>query len=515
MNPNLLEFVLILTIVTILTAWKSKDLRFPSLIAIVFVFSIAEVFTNYPMVWRDVYLHGSAAKGIIEQGHIADTWNAYPQTNPGFFLLSTVFTLVTGLDLIPSNLLILLPVAIVLLVVMLVTIYRRLSIGLPYVATLLAFLLMNFNTNEFTFVHFNTRLLSLVYVLLFLLLFLAKPERKNVVLLFVVNFALVITHPLNSLVPMAFLTIYWISERKRSQRGPLLALSCIMFNAAWLIYFSATLLATGFGSFLNLQYAASTVQGWSPALARPMPLFGSFLSTYYKVLVVTLTLISLYAAVKFRKETRIRILAVYLLSIALVYGLSFLSALKDISVNRGIMAASVSIAALPIMLFVGAKQRARYFGKNWKRYVVIGAVAALIVPNFIFVHELPVARYLSVGSIDSTCSFILNYRDGRDLVSLGDFPIYYCYYEPFYKDYVNLGFNGWTNLTTIADFMIQSPNHSLKILDYRKVIDWGAILGNSNTYSEALEEWNAEVYERMDSVHNVVYSNGFETIYER
>ncbi|MEM2175610.1 MAG: hypothetical protein QXI58_08345, partial [Candidatus Micrarchaeia archaeon] len=179
MNFNTVPFLIILLVIVAMISVKHHDLPFSCLLAIIYTFSIVEIYSNYPLVWRDVYLHGSSVKAIIDKGQITNVWNTYSRMYPGFFLFSAIFTLISGLDLVPSNLLLLLPSAITLIVFLLSAFYKKLSLRLPSATALLAFVFMNFNTNEFTFFHFSPRLLSFVYFIIFLYLFVCKFNREK------------------------------------------------------------------------------------------------------------------------------------------------------------------------------------------------------------------------------------------------------------------------------------------------------------------------------------------------
>jgi hypothetical protein len=406
-----------------------------------------------------------------------------------------------------------------LLAIMLFLVYRKLSVSLGAGAALFAFLLMNFNQNEFTFIHFNTRLLSLFYVLLFLLLFLNKKGGDaRIASLLITSGALVISHVLNSLVPVVFLAVYWLFERKRRGSVSFLALSCASIYVAWNVYVGFPLLRQGLASFMNSTYvnlALQTASGYLPSAGYSKPLFGTLLGDYYKILLVTLILISLYSMIKLRSQKRTRILSYYLLSVLLIYGVTFFS-LRDISINRGIIFASLSLAALPLILFTSGKQTYLNLLKHKTQVqMALVLIVFLAIPQFVLVHELPLARYGSVESVDATSRFVMSYRNGQSLVSLGDFPVYYCFYEPFYKGYNNLGFSGWNSLANITDFLLAGPDASLRIVSYKQIVDWGCILGHADSYNESLKQWDTEVFPELDSRFNRIYSNGFDTIFRQ
>jgi hypothetical protein len=197
-----------------------------------------------------------------------------------------------------------------------------------------------------------------------------------------------------------------------------------------------------------------------------------------------------------------------------IYGVTFFS-LRDISVNRGIIFASLSLAALPLILFTSGKQTYLNLLKHKTRVqMALVLIVFLAIPQFVLVHELPLATYGRVKSIDAACCFIMSYRNGQSLVSLDSFPVYYCFYEPFYKGYNNLGFSGWNSLANITDFLLAGQDASLRIVSYSQIVDWGCILGHADSYNELFRQWDTEVYGKLDPRLNRIYSNGFETVFK-
>jgi hypothetical protein len=267
-------------------------------------------------------------------------------------------------------------------------------------------------------------------------------------------------------------------------------------------------------NFANINLSLETAVGYSPAaVGNSKPLFGTLLGDYYKVFLVILMLVSIYSMIKLRSQQRTRILSYCLLSTLFIYGVTFFS-LRDISVNRGIVFASLSLAALPLILLTSSKRIDLNLLKHKTRVrIIIVLIVLLAIPQFMLVHELPLARYGSVESIDATSRFLVSYRNGQSLVSLGDFPIYYCFYEPFYKGYNNLGFSGWNSLANITDFLLAGQDASLRIVSYKQIVDWGCILGHADSCNESLRQWGTEVYGKLDARFNRIYDNGFGTIF--
>jgi hypothetical protein len=375
-------------------------------------------------------------------------------------------------------------------------------------------LLLNFNKNEFMFLHFNTRLLSLIYVLLIVSLFVKQgndPMRS--ISLVILNAALVISHALNSLVPAVFFGMYWMSNRKRIDSGWTTFVSCATIYVAWSVYVGYEVLKAGLTTFLTYAYlklAADLVAGWFQVGGNPGGFVGSALATYYKLLLITLGLISLYCAIKLRGERKVSLLRSYLFSTFAVYGLSFLSVLNWISIDRGIMLASIAIASLPMILFT---LRTRNSLASWRRRTLVVAIIVLIMPQFLLVHEPAMANSGAVASIERTCVFLLDYRNGRGLASLNTFPIYYSFYDPFYSGYENLEYADMASLKNVTNFLLTRPKGILRVVDYRDTVDWGSQLRLAGSYREALTQWDREVYAKVNLRCNIVYSSGFERVY--
>lgn len=512
MNNKILWLMLALVGVSLIAMIKHHDLPLPSLFAVVIFFSIAEVWSNYPMLWRDLFLHGSAVSGILQRGRIDNTWFSYPQNQPGFFLLWSIASKITGFAIFESNLFVLLPVSVFSLTLLLVLIFRAFHIEIPNAATLLAFLIMNFNWNEYMFVHFNTRLLSLIYVLVFVLFFLRVEKGRRSFMLFTVNLALVISHVLNALVPIAFLGIYWLVERRRVHQEISLFASCATVYLAWNLYQAYSLLGAGLSTLLNHYYvllALDIAGGWVPSGATTQPPYGPLIGDYYKALLVCLGFISLYALTKLRKNGQVRILAAYLFSALTVYGISFFSILTWISAHRGIIFGSIALAGLPTLLLSSSPEKR---AKSWKRSLLVAVLIVMIIPHFILVHEQPYARMLNTHSVGESSSFILNHRNGQTIVTANDFPFYYAFYEPFYQGYESLDLSHLTSLNNVTSFFDNKTG--LKVVDSSQVLDWSLTYGHATSFDDGLTAWYRNVYTPLDDHLNRIYTTSYETIYD-
>jgi hypothetical protein len=510
MNDHLIWLLLILVAATFITIWNRNDLPLSSLLVLACVFSVGEVWLNYPMIWRDVLFHGSGVKSILETAHTGGTWLDYPSMHPGLFIVWSILALVTGLDIVRSNLVLLLPVGVMLVIGSLVVIHRKLGISIANGCALLAFLLMNFNMNEYMFSHFNTRLLSFAYVLVFLLLFLRRQrEPAGDVLLLVISVALVISHPLNSLVVIVFLGIRVLLD-PRQARFRSMFLSCATIYVVWNAYVGYERLAMGLLSLLDF-YAVflglDVIAGWASGPGAA-PFFGIVFGTVYKVLLVLLTLGSLYCALRLRSSGTVRTLTAYLLSTFAVYGIAFFFGLTWIAADRAIILASLPLASLPVILLIPTRSNHGL----WRRRAALALVLILVIPQFALVHEPPLGTQ-RVASISDVSSFLVNHRGGRGLATLDDFPLYYCFYDPYYMDYDHLSFLELPSLGNVTDFLLTRSADELKVVGYRQIVDWGWVYRHAYSYDDALAQWDRAVNTKLNGRYNSIYSNGFETVY--
>lgn len=507
MNGNVLWFVLIVVGVTIIGLYRKDDISFASLLAIVLLFSLVELYTNYPsLIWRDVFLDGSAVKGIAQRGYVGGAWLTYPQTQPGFFLLWTIFTVTTGMDVIQSNLFVLLPVTLILSIALIRFVCRKLSINRANSVTLFAFLLMNFNTNEFMFMHFNTRLLAFVYVLVFMLFFLLREGRTASIALLTTGLSLIISHILVSLVPIAFVALTLFSRLKPFASRMWLFVSLAALYFAWNSYVGQSLLSVGITGLFNVYYiqlALEITSRYSPLQAKPEPFFGFLLRGYDKILLVILGIASAYSALKSMNETWFKVMWNYFLAVLFVFGLSFF-VLTWISVDRGVLFISIALAALPSMFLL---KRVNSDRNGWKRKLFVLAIVLLIIPQYILVHEPSAAIWGTNPSSQQTYSFVLNLRGGQQIASLGDFPLSYTFFEPFYQGYQILNGQYVNQTGDVTNFFLTRPENVLKIVDQTR--DFGSLQPDVLAQSGSA----VYVYSKLDQRFNIVYSNGFETIY--
>ncbi len=372
--------------------------------------------------------------------------------------------------------------------------------------TLFAFLLMNFNTNEFMFMHFNTRLLAFVFVMVFMVLFLERGGRGVSIALLMTGLALIVSHILVSLVPIAFVVLTLFSRLKLVASRMWLFVSLVALYFAWNAYVAQSLLGAGVAGLFSvyyLQLALGFSSRYSPLQAKPEPFFGFLLRGFEKILLVILGLASAYSALKSRNETRFKVMWNYFLAVLLVFGLSF-SVLTWISVDRGVLLISITLVALPSMFLL---KRVNSDPKGWKRKLFVLAIVLLIIPQYLLVHEPSAAIWGTDASSQQMYSFVLNHRGGQQIASLSDFPITYSFFEPFYKGYQILQTQDVSQIQDATNFFLTRPENVLRIVDPRR--DFGSL------ETGVLAEPGSDVYtmSTLDQRLNIIYSSGFQTIY--
>jgi hypothetical protein len=523
MNPNILWYLPILVATIGVATYVKGRFSLFLLLSIVLVFSVVEVLGNYPLIFAgDVYVQGSSVKVIVEEGRLAEAWNTYHTTYPGTFLLWAIVKLVTGMSIKVSNLMVLLPITILLLPLLLVVLYRKLGTrkNATYAIALLAFLLMNNQGNELTFLHFNTRLYSLDLLILALLLFFVR-ERKNKreeIILYVIIFSLTISHVLNSLIPVAFLFLYWLFEDKCDLKFVHTALLSATIYLAWNINMAIGTFGLGIRSLASYYHLALGLDAIArfPTVPGYAPFFGVALKTYFKGLIVVLTLISIYSALKLRYKWKIRRLFYILLSVSVVYGTTLFSAVLVNAVDRALVIAPISLAPLSFFAII---QKRNSVLKPSKLLILSFLLLFLIIPNFTLVHEQPFATG-DTGPVDACSEFVFEHKHTQQIVLLTSvsFWTYYSLQEPKFESYVNLKIyehelpSGRHNLSDIANFLLDNRTSGIRVLDIRNVIEWSYM---SPSFDEARKLWASEVYAPLESRYSKIYDNSFETLYHQ
>jgi hypothetical protein len=530
MNPNVIWFTLLLAILVALAGWSNGDIPLPSLFAVILVFSGMEVLANYPAIFSvDVYLHGSAVRGMIALGSVGNTYDVYPEHNPGIFFLWSALTLITAADVRFTNVVLLLPACAVLMTLLVFVFFRRLPVSLPGVTTLLSILLVNYGDNEQSLLHFNTKIYSLILILVIFLVFVVRDkgtdQRSRFVAFVIVYLALVLLHSLNSLIVGVFIAVYGLVKMERTGRELAVVLLCATLYGVWNSLVAVTWFGQGIRAFAHEMNFALTLEWthrWVPTATSREPLFGVFLTTYYKALLGALALCLTYCGIRFRKDRRVRVLTSYFVAVASTYGILFFTATGFTaagpwtSVNRVIWLVSLSLAGGAVVALLSRSVRRR----SRRTLVFVIVVALLVFPHVMLVHRIPYAMSGNVQPKENASIFLYDYRNGQDIVTIGDFNYYYSFYDPFFNGYTILGL-GLTfppptevsSLGGILHFLTTQQRNSILVLDSSDVAKWG-LSGYAQSYSESSTAWNNNVSAKIDLQFNRIYCNGFQMLYQ-
>ena len=517
MNPYILWYAIALVCLIGLKVYVDRKLSLFSVLAIVAIFSFFEVFSNYPLVFaRDIYLQGSSVNSIIQNGHIVNAFNSYPQMQPGFFLVWTIVSLITGMSPIISNLFLLLPVAVVLFVLMLYVVYHRFGIRTDALCAivLLAWLAMNNQVDELSFFQFNTRLYALILILGLLIVTQHTTIRNRIgkkagaiqyqVLFIIVFFVLTISHILFSIVPIAFLLIYWAFEDKFNRNRIFTFLACLSIFLVWNVSFSPSYILEAINELKNVFSYSSSIQTAATltTVTQNFPFYAAVLVQYYKVFLIGLALLSVWAMLKMRHTHEFRVLSYFLLSgVGVFFVLAFLSTVN--SIDRFILYSAIFMSPLAILALTGNRIRVR----KSVLFALTFVLLILVIPQFVLAHQ----DTLAVGNVqptDSFCNYLLH-SDGQKIVYYGDFRYYYAYFDPgmLSSDYISTTAD---KIYSVEDLYLGNYSHVIRVVDFRNIVDWGY---SSPTYKEAQEEWSTNIYAPLNSGYDRIYDNGFDTAF--
>ena len=518
MSPLIFCYILAIVGLVAVFVFVKGRLGLFSLISIILVFSALEAITDYPtMIDIDVNLQGSCINVITKDGHLSEAWNPYHKFYPGFFVLWSAVSLVTGVDVRASNVMIMLPITAVLLGLLLVSFYRKLGAekGTSFTMGLLAFLLMNFHINEGAFLHFNTRLYALELTMLALLFFFdmisATGRKKQIVFLFVF-YVVVISHVLFSMAVLMFMFVYWLIEKRHNRLLIESLFLGVLIYVAHNLSMASTVFGFYVGSFFNYLYLriAQEMLITIPFVTENVPVLSVVLRTYYKILLAAIGLLAAYSLIKLRQKSGVRNMLYLLLAGIITFGATIFSASLGNSIVRGLMLLVVPLAFLSLFVIVGRHGRAL---RPQKLQSLTLAVVLLIIPQFLLVHETG-WRALNLPSLDAASMFAAHTRNGQPIAAYGAFTHYYSFYEPKSWDYNLIGYyeEGMlpqaVNLSDIDDFLVQSGG--IIFITFKDI----QVLGYSlSSFDESYEMWTKEVFVPLESQCNKIYDNGFERIY--
>jgi hypothetical protein len=493
------------------------------LLIIPFIY-VMEVLVNYPNIWaRDVYLHGQIWE-LDLYGKLYSIHYLYPKEYPGFFLMLYAIYKVLGIeDIRVVNLFVFYPHLMLILMILIYLASQRMLKNRTYalIASIIAFNLLQFNRNELTFVHANTRLYALIQMLLIFYVLLSLRENKyQLTVLFILGVTLVISHPLFQLVPplmilsLAVLNIF-LRSLKRMHRFVSTSFLAHFFLLTSIVlvwnvynYYNYTVRSGVISSFNYLYH----IMGWelissSITIREMLPPIGIFLRNYYKVMIIITTLTASIYVFRRIVNNKLSYEEAHTSLLAGAIGIVFLSTVFTASLGNSIDRMLISLPIPITLLFIKAVSSLNSLKLNnmW-RPVVIVALVFTTFAGYLLVHEVPVLHAATIP-LDNASHFMRDHIDSVNEVTVtSPFGIYYQYFDPSVHirtirvDLVN-------NLSDVTSGLLS--NQGIKVVDLRSVIIWGL---RYDDLHRALGEFDAFILTPLSNHCSLVYNNG---VYER
>jgi len=502
-------------------------LRLTWVLLIPFIY-VMEVLVNYPNIWaRDVYLHGQIWE-LDTYGELYSIHYLYPKEHPGFFLILYKIYKILGIeDIRVANLFVFYPLLMLILMILIYLASRRVLKNLTYVliASIMAFNLLQFHRNELTFIHANTRLYALVLLLLiFYILLSLRGNTHRHVAFFIPATTLAISHPLFQLVPptmLLFLVALGVLPRHRgskyefeSKRLLVYLLIVALIVLAWNTYNYYNYAAKiGIMSFLNYIYQ---VMGWeliatSVTVRESLPPMGIFLRNYYKIMIISITLISLIYVFRRMLGNKLDYEEAVTFSLAGAIGIVFLSTVFTASLGNSINRMLTSLPIPITILFIKAISSLNILkikrNNAWKHVVVVALVFTTFA-GYLLVHEEPVLQAATI-SLDSASLYIRNYMSSvNDVAVTSPFGVYYQYFDP--SAFIRIvRMDNVNNLSDVASALLSYQG--VKVVDLRSVIIWGF---RYDDLLSALGEFDTFILTPLSNRSSLVYNNGaYERVY--
>jgi hypothetical protein len=507
------------------------------LIPFIYVF---EVWSNYPNILaRDVYLHGQVWE-VSTFGNVFSIQYQYPKEYPGFFLMIYIIYKTLGLeDIRFANLFILYPGLMLGLIICIYIISCKVlkDWKIATLATFIGFNLLQFHRNEFTFLHANPRLYSVVILLIALYIILQTKEGKKefLALLALATASLTMSHvlfqlviPLTLMIILVLSLVHGYSVRKDILRNRLLLYAFIVALTLAIIwntykYYNYSVKTGARSLFSYLYHTLGLELLLSSALIREsIPPIGIILRNYYKVTIAFMTLmVFIYIVWRLlRKKLSFEeiIIASFILSVIIVFLSTIVSISLGNSINRMLMLYPIPLSILfmsalskiifsrfNITTLQGSQQASRLIRAVYVLLLILNCLAGyLLVHEHSFLHAY-------TQPLDNASIFINSYnmRQYTYLTAISPFDIYYVYFNPgsllkiIRIDLIN-------SLNDVVDVMLESPEN-LKVIDIRSMLIWGY---RYNDLRRSLSEWNEFVLSNINRHYNLIYTNGgYEYVY--
>jgi hypothetical protein len=528
-----------ISLLSIVLVYGKRMMSILGMVLIPFIY-VFEVWSNYPNILaRDVYLHGQVWE-VSTCGNIFSIQYQYPKEYPGFFLMIYIIYQTLGLeDIRFANLFILYPGLMLGLIICIYIISCKVlkDWKIATLATFIGFNLLQFNRNEFTFLHANTRLYSVVILLmaLYMILQCKEGEKEFLALSALATASLTMSHvlfqlviPLTLMIILVFSLVHGYSVRKDILRNRLLLHAFIVALTLVIIwntynYYNYTVKTGARSLFSYLYHMLGLELLLSSALIREsIPPIGVILRNYYKVAIAFMTLMVLIYIVwrLLRKKLSLEeiIIASFILSVIIVFLSTIFSISLGNSIDRMLILYPIPlsilfISALTKIIFsrfnITTLHRSQQASRPIRAHYVL-LLILICLAGYLLVHEESILQAYT-QPLDNASIFINSYnmRQHTYLTATSPFGIYYVYFNPnsllkiIRIDLIN-------SLNDVVEVMLESPEN-VKVIDIRSMLIWAY---RYNDLRRSLSEWNELVLSNINKHYNLIYNNGgYEYVY--
>ncbi|MGB9841307.1 MAG: hypothetical protein ACPLKZ_01130 [Candidatus Bathyarchaeales archaeon] len=238
---------------------------------------------NYPyLTMRDTYLHAAPTKSLLSNGNLINYKDAEVSSWPGSFYIHGIMTIICGCDLVTANYI--LYFALVAVVAVIAYLFGRLlqqqSFNLVWLAPFL-FLSLFFNHLFDNFHHYSRTSLAFTLLFIFFFLFFRMESHRGLFLKFLLVCSVIITHPFQSLVLVAFLLVY-IAFNFRVKIFTFAFFSLVGF-VGWMLFQGSSTLSEAIGrlpSFFSSEYIQPIIE--TLPTKETLPWIGGLLREYFR-----------------------------------------------------------------------------------------------------------------------------------------------------------------------------------------------------------------------------------------
>jgi hypothetical protein len=536
---SIVMLAIFISLLSIVLVYGKRMMSILGMVLIPFIY-VFEVWSNYPNILaRDVYLHGQVWE-VSTFGNIFSIQYQYPKEYPGFFLMIYIIYQTLGLeDIRFGNLFILYPGLMLGLIICIYIISCKVlkDWKIATLATFIGFNLLQFNRNEFTFLHANTRLYSVVILLmaLYMILQCKEGEKEFLALSALATASLTMSHvlfqlviPLTLMIILVFSLVHGYSVRKDILRNRLLLHAFIVALTLVIIwntynYYNYTVKTGARSLFSYLYHMLGLELLLSSALIREsIPPIGVILRNYYKVAIAFMTLmVFIYIVWRLlRKKLSLEeiIIVSFILSIIIVFLSTIFSTSLGNSIDRMLILYPIPLSILFILALskiifsrfnIITLHRSQQTSRPIRAHYVL-LLILICLAGYLLVHEGSILQAYT-QPLDNASIFINSYnvRQHTYLTATSPFDIYYVYFNPnsllkiIRIDLIN-------SLNDVVDVMLESPEN-VKVIDIRSMLIWAY---RYNDLRRSLSEWNEFVLSNINKHYILIYNNGgYEYVY--